>query len=62
MYRMKWNKEKYMLMQRIIKDLTIYAFTYSTSMKQGTENFYRKQSKKVEIGNELSKCCQFKVK
>ena len=36
MYRMKWNKEKYTLIQRIIKNLTIYAFTYSTSMKQGT--------------------------
>ena len=36
MYRMKWNKERYTLIQRIIKNLTIYAFTYSTSMKQGT--------------------------
>ena len=36
MYRMKWNKEKYTLIERIIKNLTIYAFTYFNSMKQGT--------------------------
>ena len=36
MYRMKWNKEKYTLIERIIRNLTIYVFTYSTSMKQGT--------------------------
>ena len=43
-----------------MRNLTIYAFTYFTSMKQGTYNLYRKQSKKVETGNKLSKCCQFK--
>ena len=36
MYRMEWNQEKYLLIERIIKNLTIYAFTYITSMKQGT--------------------------
>ena len=45
-----------------MRNLTIYAFTYFTSMKQGTQNLYRKEFKKVEIGNKLSKCCQFKVK
>ena len=43
-----------------MRNLAIYAFTYLTSMKQGTYNLYRKQSKKVETGNKLSKCCQFK--
>ena len=33
---MKWNKEKYTLIERIIKNLTIYPLTYFTSMKQGT--------------------------
>ena len=61
MYRMKWNIKKHTLIERIVRNSTIYTFTYFTSIKQGTYNLYHKQSKKVEIGNKLSKCCQFKV-
>ena len=60
MYRMKLNK--YTLLKRVIRNWAIYTFTYFTSIKQGSENWYRKQSQKAEIGNKLSKCCKLNVR